>query len=601
MHQSIYLISVPGYSPYWHPLGIAQIKTQVEHLTEGNVKAGFWSSEFASHIRQLNPHLADILYDMSETGTNYHEMFFAAKLFGHTSEREIIQSSLENEFNGRDVFRNRFYKPTKYNINKGFKYYLRCVLELCNILNLFLRHKIKQLIGANYTVIGFSCLSCQLLTSIYVIKELRKLGYKGQIWVGGSAIQEWNQRDLHALFPYVDKFVIGKGTQEFLRFCGRHNDADVIRYLKKGESLLGDFSDMPKSVLRDKNFRIPIQLHGGCSWARCKFCTAHSTLSEEVNPDLLVNWIHKISKRYNHRSFGFTDPNLNCNPNTFDAFLKRMTQLITKTKFEYDLYGMLNTVDLNKARISDMQAVGFQNILLGVEHFSDSALNRMDKEASTMDNLQAIKWFCEQRFPKIVFNVIIDYPNSTLAEAKEAYYVMQRIQHLIISSNISLSIIEFEMQRNSRVFDDVGKFSGECSFKADTNLFPESIAHKLRFFTIKHLRGVIKGRETWKKIDKLVNQNKTKYFCYHQHVRDEMIVTHFDGKKRYRYIFDGWKRKIYDLISSKYCSVLHIIEISGQPRKKVNAFLLFLVEKRLAIILGKNVIALSIERTRSRT
>jgi hypothetical protein len=594
MRQSIYLICIPGYSPNWHPLGIAQIKTQVEHLLDVDAKTGFWSSQFVSYIRHEHPHLADILYDMSETGSNYHEMFFSAKLFLHAEGTDIIRTSLENEFNGRDVFRNRFFKPTKHPLNRSFRYYLKCVIELCNILDEFLGNRIDELLGANHKVIGFSCLSCQLMTSLYVIKELKNRGFKGQIWVGGPAVQEWNTEDLQTLFPDVDKFIVGQGVYEFLRFFGQRIDIHVIEYLRKGESLLGDFSDMPKNLLRDQKFKIPILLHGGCSWARCRFCTAHSPLCEQATPNYLVRWIEKMAKCHKNRSFGFADPNLNCSSHTFDLFLRRMLQLKRKTKKRYILYGMLNTVDLSRQRISDMRAAGFQNVLLGVEHFSDIALSRMDKEATAMDNVQAIKWFCELKFPKIIFNIIIDYPNVTSGEVEEAYHLMQRIQHLILGTNVSLSLVEFDMQRNSRLFADSSKSLKVYSFQSDKMLFPGKIARKLSFFSIKYPRGGLKGRDVWKEIEKVVDEKQRKYSCNHEYAGDKIVVTRCNDNKRCRYVFDGWKSRVYDLISDRYCSIISVLEFAGQPRKEVNDFLLYLVGKGLAIIIDERVMAISV-------
>ncbi len=479
----IALICNVGFEPYWYPLGISMLKENLERCTNVVVDNHYLSSEFSWYIDRYYPHLSEINAEIGEDGNCYHEIYFSTKLFNHADPRALIEKVFLDECNQRDIYRTRQAKATNLQkIPLAEEDFVEGVLEYCGLLDSFIDRKLGESEWHSYQLIGFSCLSSQLLCSVYMAKMIRRLGCKSPLVFGGGMFREWNVRQYAQLFPFVDKFVSGNGYQTIL---------DIIRVTNRSlkvssaatQNHYGDFSDVPTKVLRSHDFIFPVQLSEYCSWGRCLFCSIRSGAPRRISDKRVYDWMIKTSNEYGASDFGFVDSNLNYNMDK----LGKLCSALAQSSIEFDLYGMLNTFDLTKQLCLDLKAAGFTFVLLGVENFSNSMLSRMKKRSTVLDNIKAIKWLVEAGIDEVVFNIIVDFPGVSKPIIQENLANIEMISHLM-QTNVQCELVEFDLERDAKIYSlrKTMCLRGSANYDFDEICYPARIRHALKFHASKY-------------------------------------------------------------------------------------------------------------------
>jgi len=479
----IALICNVGFKADWYPLGISMLKENLERCTNVGVDNYYLSSEFSWYIDRYYPQLSEINAEIGEEGNCYHEIYFSTKLFNHGDPQALIERVILDECNAKDIYRVRLGKRTHLlKIPLSQRYFLGCVLQYCALLDSFIAKKVAETNWGKYRLVGFSCLSSQLLCSVYMAKTIRQLGWKNKIVFGGGMFRQWNVSQYAQVFSFIDKFVIGNGYEVILDMI-RMGTPSLKVYSNGVQNHCGDFSDVPRKVLRSHHFVFPLQLSDYCPWGKCLFCSIQPGHKRKISCETVYEWLISTSKQYGETVFGFVDSNLNGNREEFEKLCSALAQ----TDVKLHLYGMLNTRDLTKQLCIDMKAAGFSRVLLGVENFSNGLLSRMKKGSTVLDNIKALKWLIEAGINEIIFNIIIDFPGTNTSIIKENIEKIKMIKHLI-TGNVQCDLLELGLERDAKIYSLRSKmnFRGVGNYKFDEICYPDKMRHALKFHTSKY-------------------------------------------------------------------------------------------------------------------
>ncbi|MHC4346274.1 MAG: B12-binding domain-containing radical SAM protein [Planctomycetota bacterium] len=583
----IALICNVGFEPYWYPLGISMLKENLERCTNVHVDNYYLSSEFSWYIDRYYPHLSEINADIGEEGNCYHEMYFSTKLFNHADARALIEKVFLDECNGKDIYRTRLGKTTQLDqIPRSGMYFVKCVLEYCELLDSFIAKKVRESNWRQYQLIGFSCLSSQLLCSVYMAKRLRDLGLKNMIAFGGGMFREWNVSQYARLFPLIDRFVIANGYHPILDMIRGRTSSLKVRS-NAIQNHYGDFSDVPGKVSQSDMFIFPVQLSDHCPWGKCLFCSIQSGRAGKLSGKRVYDWIINASDEYGATHFGFVDSNLNGNTEEFGKVCSGLAQ----AEAELHLSGMLNTRDLTKKLCIDMKAAGFSFVLLGVENFSNRMLSRMKKRSTVLDNIKALKWLAEANIKEIVFNIIIDFPGTNKSVIEENLANIKRIRHLM-TTNVQCDLVELDLERDAKIYSVLRRMNvrGLANYEFDEICYPDRIRGGLRFHSSKYKWLDFAGG--WGAV---ASSLKRKRRARLQVVRQNgQFLICDDRIKEARYPLSVDQFVIYKHICDNVSSVDDISSKTGRERQEVERTLDHLVSLEVAFQENKRYLGLAL-------
>jgi len=499
----IALICNVGFEPFWYPLGISMLKENLERCTNVHVDNYYLSSEFSWYIERYHEHLTEINDEIGEDGNCYHEIYFSTKLFNHADPQTLIEKVILNECNGKDIYRTRLGETRNaQKISRSEKNFVMGVMEYCKLLDSFITRKVEETNWYKYQLIGFSCLTSQVLCSAYMTKKIRQVGCRSLIVYGGGMFREWNVVQYKRLFPFIDRFIVGDGYHAILDFI-RKKTSRLKAYSTTTQNHYGDFSDVPRKVSNSDRFIFPTQLSDCCPWKKCLFCSIQSGLSRKASAKNVYEWIINASNKYGASDFGFTDSNLNGSINEFG----KLCSALSRTDVELNFCGMLNPCDLTKRLCIDLKSAGFSHVLLGFENFSNSMLSKMKKRNTVLDNITALKWLVEAGIKNIVFNIIIDFPGTSKSIIEENLTNITMIKHLI-TRNVRCDLVEFDLERDSKIFKLKRKMNllGLSNYEFDKICYPDKIQKDLKFHALKYKWfSLVKG---WEAVESILKDKR---------------------------------------------------------------------------------------------
>lgn len=572
----IALVCNIGFAADRHPFSIALLKQQLEASTNTCVDNYFLSSEFTYYIMRYFPHLVEINSDIGEIGSAYHDFYFSTKVFKHADPRQLIYKVLLNQYNETDICRTRLGEKNRFTtLPHGGRRYLQRIMEYCTVLDRFLLRYVENINWRKYSLIGFSCLSPQLMISLYTAKLIRQLKYNREIIFGGGMFKQWNVRQCRRLFSLVDDFAVGDGYSYIIEFLESINK-NVKKCKKRMQIHYGDFSNMPDKVLKMDYFYVPVQLSGYCPWSRCLFCGVDAKKSHRVYPKEIVEWMCDFSMRNRVSRFGFVDPDLN---GCISAFTE-VVSLLATSDIKLSLHGMLNTKNLSKYLAKTIKQAGFTHVLLGVENFSNAILAKMNKRSDLVDNIKALKWLVEEKIPNIVFNVIIDFPGTNKLSIVENKAYLNRISHLLVK-NVGIDLIEFDLERDSIAFQKHSSLgiTELRNFEYDELVYPRDLKGVLKFHSIKYKWHRI--ADGWQDIEEFLRSDRKRRIVLQN--KGERISIYHGNKIRKRYFFNEWQGQINRYICTEATTLPKIAQRVNISQKDIKSFLNSLQSQGLVI------------------
>jgi len=240
-------------------------------------------------------------------------------------------------------------------------------------------------------LIGFSCFSTNIRSSIYLARLLQEHCPHSRLVFGGPQIffdyHADGLKSLQAQFPNAT-FVVGEGFLPLRKLLQAQTTtstgADQKTILFKELTSLEDFPLCTFEGLTDDTFGfLPLITHFGCI-KRCRFCTEcllyKKTKAFPVS--YIFDWISYIKKNFPSKFVSFQDSMINMDPLYLENLLDELLKHDITIPWEAQM-GVTPTV--SSAILLKMKRSGCMNLFIGTESFSDRMLQTMNKGYSSSD------------------------------------------------------------------------------------------------------------------------------------------------------------------------------------------------------------------------
>jgi ribosomal peptide maturation radical SAM protein 1 len=309
----------------------------------------------------------------------------------------------------------------------------------------------------NYWLAGFSVSLCQLTSSLYFLKAVKKKNPDMLTVLGGSTFSEDTALKAFTLFPEIDVIVIGEGELPFSQLIRNLKNSRglkdlpaikgvLTRYTTSPESNGGCFSqlntldNLPTPDYEDyfkvlssfpaqKTFfpTLPVEFSRGCWWRRtdhsgkstgCAFCNLNLQWSgyRVKKPSRIIAEIDALTSRHKTLSIAIAD---NVIPKATSAEI--FTKLATLRKDLRVFAEIRANTPLSELR--RMRKAGVQELQVGIEALSSRLLKKLKKGTTAIQNLEIMR-NCEALGIANLSNLILQFPGS---DAEDVNETMQNI------------------------------------------------------------------------------------------------------------------------------------------------------------------------------
>ena len=314
-------------------------------------------------------------------------------------------------------------------------------------------------------VIGFSVIFQQRNASLSLARSLKRVLPHTVIVFGGAGCEGSMGRELFLDFPYVDVVVSGDGETvfpEIVRRVLRNEPLIAINGIlaRDGDGFVPDLKSGPLKTFMTKDMDnlpypvyddyyeqveksgfadrmdgriVPFETSRGCWWGekkQCIFCgfnceriAYRSKSSRRVSEEM--SW---MIERYQPSLIAMADAVLN---------RSYLYNLIPALKSEQRRSAILweTRVNLSKSQLRTLRDAGVVWLQPGIESLSSSILKLVQKGATTMQNIQFLKW-CKELGIGVYWNFIYGFPGEPINEYDRMAEFVPFLSHLSPPANM---------------------------------------------------------------------------------------------------------------------------------------------------------------------
>ena len=319
----------------------------------------------------------------------------------------------------------------------------------------------------NIDLIGLSCFFNQTFAALSIAKIFKGYGITSPIVFGGACITKKNAAVLINNFKQIDYIIEGEGETPLLRLINslekkprlseRNNviynkqktkienkktskknyttSYNIQRHIDINDVCALDYSQYFHALKLSSNASnnkviLPFETTRGCYWSKinkCSFCGMADDFP--IRSKTVKNVYKEITSLYNkHRinHFECADPAL---PPSHARKLIPMLVNFFKDKSEIKSFFFEVRANLAKKDIYNFSTLGNVTLQPGIESFSSSFLNKINKGTNKLINIQCVKW-CSLFKVNTNYNLIFGHPNETERDYIESIETIKKIYHL---------------------------------------------------------------------------------------------------------------------------------------------------------------------------
>lgn len=602
-------------------MGPSEIKNQLERITLVSTpwplftRPSIQLGALKSYLRQEIPDL--------EVNTHHFYLKLAAAI-GYPLYREISEKTWLAEsvyaallYPERfDLIQTMFCKEAKGN-PLSFKVDFKALTHQAAVVA---DEFISSINWDRFGLAGFSICFCQLTSSLYFIRSIKKKFPKLAIVIGGSMFAGDSIKDIFTVFPEIDFVVNGEGERplcSLVRHLRRSADSEEISRIPglvtpcscTGENpvtfdQMADLTDLPvpdyddyfhlmKTAAPDNTFfpTLLAEASRGCRWqasnsehSGCAFCNLNRNWQGYrcKGPEQVCREIDHLTSKYRTLSVAFMD-----NLMPAKTAMEMFDQLAGLEK-DLDLFCELRATT-QKRVLEKMSAAGVSKIQIGIESLSSSLLKKLNKGTTAIQNLEIMK-HCEGLGIANNANLILHFPGSDLADMDET---LRNIEFAAFFRPPTL--VPFWLGHGSSVYDDPAAFGVKAIFNHPNyaKIFPQEI-HRHMTFLIQRYRGDMGfQKQLWRPVEQRVDDWEKNYTRIHRTGGDTPILSYRDGrdfmiirqerlsKAPFTHRLEGLSRKVY-LYCGQHQSLEKILHhFQGLTQEKVVPFLKMMTDKKL--------------------
>ncbi len=419
----------------------------------------------------------------------FHPFLHIAKAIGIETYRKISLDSWAGESlfssllftDQKDNAQQLFFPQTETqeNISPGdFDYLQKTIAHACHTW-------IASIDFKQYQLIGFSVCFSQLLSSIYMAKELQKKIGNIPIVFGGSSCTGGLGTSLRDHFPEIDYVIDGEGEQPLLSLCNSiaKSSKKTIHTLPE-EAEIKDINKLPypnyspyfneiAALFPTEPFIpiLPIEFSRGCWWNKCSFCNLNlqwEKYRSKTADRMLAETAHFV-KKHECLNFTFTDNALPIKE--ADSYFKA----VGDQQIDLDFFAEIRTIN-KPARLKLYRNGGLSTVQVGIEALSSSLLQKMVKGTTTITNVAAMK-LCTESGIAIEGNLITEFPETTAEEINET---LENLDFVLPYPPMATAT--FFLGYGSPIYEDHCKFGIDAvsAHKNVKNLFPDKYHSTLK-------------------------------------------------------------------------------------------------------------------------
>lgn len=323
-----------------------------------------------------------------------------------------------------------------------------------DIIPAFFEECLNEIDWSRYTIVGFSSLFTQHVSSVLLAREIKRRFPSMKIVFGGANVEGVMGEEALRSFDWIDYVVDGEAEQNFPalvknildgRFYDplpgvsfRHENQVVIhqerpRLIPLNQVPIPDYSDYFKelkdSELRDRTEPfVPFESSRGCWWgekAHCTFCglNGQSMKYRTKSPRRVLREIVAQANRCETLSFGAVDNILDMH--AFSNLLPQLAEKKLDLEFFYEVKSNLTEeqLDLLKdARVTHIQP--------GIESLNTQVLKLMRKGVTAMQNIQLLKWSAERKLA-VTWNILYGFPGETRRQYEQMLPTIFLLMHFV--------------------------------------------------------------------------------------------------------------------------------------------------------------------------
>ncbi len=310
----------------------------------------------------------------------------------------------------------------------------------------------ETLMQENFDLIGFSLYeeTAPFFEELYRMIEGK---VNSHICLGGHFASFYAEKLLRK-FPRVNCISIGEGettiaelvehlpNEEWKKTDGIcYLEDDNIVYTEPRE-LIADLDSIPypyrdpyfKSVDDPSGYSATISASRGC-YANCSFCSIQSFYSflkgkhiRIRKPEKVVDEIEYVNKTYGINKFFFSDDNFlatnRVKPGWIDTFIDEIEKRNLKINFDIDC----RVNDIEETLFIRLKKAGLNGVFLGIESFSQRALDTLNKKVLVQDNINAINLLHKLRITVWMGFIMFDM-FTTLDEIRDNLKALEKINY----------------------------------------------------------------------------------------------------------------------------------------------------------------------------
>ena len=416
---------------------------------------------------------------------------------------------------------------------------------------------IQQISWHDIGLVGFSVCLCQLTSSLYAARQIKKISPDIITLFGGSTISNPFSRAYLDVFQEIDVIVNGEGELPLFKLLEHlekygsietahtidgmvtrglsHKEAHVFSQLPYLERLAtpdyGDYFKTLGTFSPDKQFfpTLPVESSRGCWWKGaaiekqtkgCAFCNLNLQWSgyRQRVPAGVVHDINVLTERYQTLSIAFMDNVLpaKSSEELFSALgrLDRDLQMFAEIRASTPL-----------KTLGKMRSAGMTEVQVGVEALSSNLLKKMYKGTTAIQNISIMK-NCEALGLQNVSNLMLHFPGSDEADVTET------LQNLAFAMPFRpLKPVSFWLGLGSPVWQNPTRFhiqsiSNHPHYRI---LFPEHVTKNAQF-SIQAYRGdLLRQRKLWKPVEKKIQMWNRFYADLHHQSSVGPILSFQEG------------------------------------------------------------------------
>jgi len=327
-------------------------------------------------------------------------------------------------------------------------------------------------VAENPTLVGFTCLFDQTISSIALARKIRERLPAVTIALGGYGLEGPVAREVLRCFPWIDAVCLGEGEPAIVELArasaGQRPLAGIPNILTRDmgepelvgpryvrnlriairepipirarpismdespvpsfDDYLADLDELNRVHQVEIEFdTLPVETSRGCWWGQrhhCVFCGIDDETMQyrARSPENTLAMLDELSSRYGVRSFRFSDYIL---PYTyFQSLLPELAAKPEPYHLECEIKANLTTGHFNLLR-----SAGFGECQPGIESFSSSVLSKMCKGVTGIRNVQTLV-LGKMNGIRIHYNFLFGFPTDELAEYEAMLTVIPLLYHL---------------------------------------------------------------------------------------------------------------------------------------------------------------------------